>query len=176
MTHKKTFISYEDIVQKALRGVVHDVIGQVCRNGLPGNHHLYITFQTRFPGVKMASYLKERHPDEVTIVLQYQFWDLVADQDAFSVTLSFNDVRENLTIPYEAITGFVDPSVKFGLQFTPAELPQEDQIGSVEEETNSLEHESSPKASSKQKNKAIKNNKEDVPNVVSLDSFRNKKS
>lgn len=108
---------YDLMVETALRGVVRDALRRAAERGLPGNHHFYITFKTRAPGVHIPAYLVERYPDEMTIVLQFQFWDLEILEDQFSVTLSFNDVREPLTIPFEALTGFADPSVQFGLQF-----------------------------------------------------------
>ncbi|MCR9073391.1 MAG: ClpXP protease specificity-enhancing factor SspB [Alphaproteobacteria bacterium] len=108
---------YDLMVETALRGVVRDALRRAAERGLPGNHHFYITFKTRAPGVNIPAYLVERYPDEMTIVLQFQFWDLEILEDQFSVTLSFNDVREPLTIPFEALSGFADPSVQFGLQF-----------------------------------------------------------
>lgn len=162
-----THIPYEEIVQHALRAVARDVLKQVEREGFPGSHHLYITFQTGFPGVEMADYLKERHPQEVTIVLQHQFWDLSTTEKSFSVTLSFNDVKERLVIPYNAITGFVDPSVKFGLHFTPLEIE--------EEETPVT---SKPQSSKKAKKTKESHEKESSPvegKVITLDAFRKKK-
>ncbi len=110
-------IRYEKLVEDALRGVVRAALEQAGEDGLPGAHHFYVTFRTDHPDVEIPSYLHEKYPTEMTIVLQYQFWDLVVSDDAFSVTLSFNNVGENLVIPFIAITGFADPSVKFGLQF-----------------------------------------------------------
>lgn len=161
-----TSIPYEDIVQNALRRVVHDVLVQVAKNGLPGNHHLYITFQTHFPGVKIPDYLKERHPDEVTIVIQYQFWDLTVEENTFYITLSFNNVQERLRIPYNAITGFVDPSVKFGLQFTPVDITEEDLLPEEKEDKKDTK-DSLKKTSKKSSSKESK--------VIALDAFRNKK-
>jgi hypothetical protein len=86
-------------------------------NGLPGNHHFYITFHTRHPGVDLADYLRVQYPEEMTIVLQHQFWGLEVTQDWFEVTLSFNRVNERLHVPFAAVTAFADPSAKFGLQF-----------------------------------------------------------
>lgn len=120
---------YDLMVETALRGVVRDALKLAGERGLPGNHHFYITFKTRAPGVRIPEYLMERYPDEMTIVMQFQFWDLEIGEDRFSVTLSFNDIREPLTIPYEALTGFADPSVQFGLQFqqtTAGNSPQDD--------------------------------------------------
>lgn len=108
---------YDRLVEEALRSVVRTAMSEVAQNGLPGEHHFYITFKTRYPGVEIPVYLKQKYEDEMTIVLQHQYWGLKADADGFEVLLSFNDVHERLAIPYAAITGFVDPSVKFGLQF-----------------------------------------------------------
>jgi hypothetical protein len=87
---------------------------------LPGNHHFYIRFRTDHPKVSVPGFLKERHPEEVMIVIQYQFWNLKVSSDGFSVDLSFNGVRETLSVSFSALTAFVDPSVKFALQFTPS--------------------------------------------------------
>ena len=113
-----SLIPYDEIVQEALRAVVGRVLGSVAAGGgLPGEHHFYITFKTQAPGVDIPARLIERFPDEMTIVLQNRFWDLKVEQDHFSVGLSFNQTPSILTIPYAAITAFVDPSVDFGLQF-----------------------------------------------------------
>lgn len=108
---------YDLMVENALRGVVRDALRRAVTNGLPGNHHFYLTFRTRAPGVEIPPYLIERYPDEMTIVLQYQYWNLEVEDRRFSVMLSFNDVRERLVVPFDALTGFADPSVQFGLQF-----------------------------------------------------------
>lgn len=108
---------YDLMVENALRGVVRDALRRALDHGLPGNHHFYLTFKTRAPGVEIPSYLVERYPDEMTIVLQFQYWNLEVEDKRFSVMLSFNDIRERLIVPYEAMTGFADPSVQFGLQF-----------------------------------------------------------
>jgi hypothetical protein len=114
-----SLIPYDEIVQEALRAVVGRVLGEVMRSGgeLPGNHHFYITFKTGAAGVSIPQSLRERFPDEMTIVLQNKFWDLNVDEDGFSVGLSFNQVPAKLEIPFSAITAFVDPAVDFGLQF-----------------------------------------------------------
>jgi uncharacterized protein len=118
-TPPDSLIPYDEIVQEALRAVVGRVLGQIERSGgtLPGTHHFYITFKTSAPGVSIPPHLKERFPDEMTIVLQNKFWDLKVDANGFSVGLSFNQLPAKLTIPYAAITAFVDPAVDFGLQF-----------------------------------------------------------
>ncbi|MBC2652701.1 SspB family protein [Novosphingobium aerophilum] len=124
-----SLIPYDEIVQEALRAVVGRVLGQVAAAGgvLPGHHHFYITFKTAAPGVDIPKSLRERFPDEMTIVLQNKFWDLAVTGDSFSVGLSFNQVPTKLYVPFSAITAFVDPAVDFGLQFqaTVADLTPE---------------------------------------------------
>ena len=116
---KITKFDYEHLVQESLRSVVSEALTQVSKGGLPGNHHFYISFRTDYPGVDLPDYLLEQYPEEITIVLQYEFWDLEVEEDSFFVTLCFNYIHERLTIPLQAIVSFVDPSVKFGLQFSP---------------------------------------------------------
>ena len=117
-----SMIPYDEIVQEALRAVVGRVLGEVQRQGgeLPGSHHFYITFKTGAPGVSIPDSLRARFPDEMTIVLQNKFWDLKVDDHGFGVGLSFNQVPAQLSIPFSAITAFVDPAVDFGLQFQAA--------------------------------------------------------
>ena len=113
-----SLIPYDEIVQEALRAVVGRVLNQVAATGmLPGNHHFYITFKTRAPGVDIPKHLSERFPDEMTIVLQHKFWDLKVGDDLFEVGLTFNQVAARLVIPFAAISAFVDPEVNFALQF-----------------------------------------------------------
>ncbi|GBD43539.1 hypothetical protein HRbin40_01012 [bacterium HR40] len=111
-------IDYPTLVEDALRGVVREVLTRLARGEIGAPHHYYITFRTGAPGVVMPDYLRARYPHEITIVLQYQFWDLEVDEDSFSVTLSFNDVLERLTVPFRAVRIFADPAVEFGLQFS----------------------------------------------------------
>jgi hypothetical protein len=110
-------LDYNQLVETALRGAVREALKRVAEFGLPGNHHFYVTFRTDQPGVELPDYLHERYPEEMTIVLQHQYWGLEPGEDAFQITLSFNKVPERLVIPYAAITAFADPSVQFGLQF-----------------------------------------------------------
>jgi hypothetical protein len=110
-------IRYDILAQDALRGVMRDVLADAAKNGLPGEHHFYISFDTRAEGVKMSDRLREQHPQDITIILQHQFWDLAVTDDHFEVGLSFNGVPEKLVVPFEAVKGFFDPSVQFGLQF-----------------------------------------------------------
>lgn len=113
----KDILRYDLMVQDALKGVVRKILAEAGRDGLPGEHHFYITFRTTAPGVRLSQRLREKHPDEMTIVLQHQFWDLNVSDHAFEVGLSFSGVPERLLIPYDAITTFFDPSVQFGLKF-----------------------------------------------------------
>lgn len=115
---RDSLIPYDEIVQDALRAVVGRVLRQIVGyDSLPGEHHFYITFKTHAPGVNIPAHLIAKFPDEMTIVLQNRFWDLSVEDDYFAVGLSFNQTPSLLTIPYAAITAFVDPSVDFGLQF-----------------------------------------------------------
>ena len=111
-------VEYGRLVEDALRGVVRKVLADLAAGAIGAPHHYYITFSTRHPQVRMPDYLRERYPNEITIVLQHQYWDLEVDEEAFAVTLSFNDVPERLTVPFRAIRIFADPSAEFGLQFT----------------------------------------------------------
>ena len=113
-------IDYGRLVERALRQVVRAALDVVAKQGLPGRHHLYITFRTDHPGVGLADDLRARYPTEMTIVLQHEFWDLEVEEERFAVGLSFGGVPHRLEIPLEAVTVFADPSVEFGLQFTAA--------------------------------------------------------
>ena len=113
-----SLIPYDEIVQDSLRMVVRRVLGDVAAaGGLPGAHHFFIAFRTRFPGVDMPKHLLERYPDEMTVVLQHRYWDLLVEDEQLEVGLTFNQVPAKLSIPYKAISGFVDPAVNFALQF-----------------------------------------------------------
>ncbi len=123
----KDFIRYDLHVQDALRGVVRRVLADVVRDGLPGEHHFYITFRTQHPGVRLSNRMRAEYPDEMTIVLQHQFWDLTVTEQAFEVGLSFKGIPEKLVVPFEALTGFFDRSVDFGLRFeSDVEIDDED--------------------------------------------------
>ncbi|MBO0757510.1 MAG: hypothetical protein J2P54_16790 [Bradyrhizobiaceae bacterium] len=111
------YIRYDILAQEALRGLVRTVLADTAAKGLPGDHHFFITFDTRAEGVRMSPRLRAQHPSDMTIVLQHQFWDLTVTDDGFGVGLSFNGIPENLVVPWSAITDFVDPSVQFGLKF-----------------------------------------------------------
>ncbi len=120
----KDLMNYNDMVETALRGVVRTALDRVAEGGLPGNHHLYLSFHTDYPGVVLPSHLRERYPDEMTVVLQHQFWGLETNDQGFEVTLSFDDVHEYMFVPFAAMTAFADPSVQFGLQFKAGEDSQ----------------------------------------------------
>lgn len=110
-------IDYPLMIDTAMRGVVREALLHVQQNGLPGDHHFFISFQTHYPGVQMSPQLKSRYPEEITIVVQHQFWDLHINPEFFSLMLSFNNIPEKLVVPFDALTAFADPSIKFGLQF-----------------------------------------------------------
>lgn len=113
---------YKELTQQALRGVVREVIARTARaEALPGAHHFYISFRTDFPGVDIDADLARAHPEQMTIVLEHQFWDLAVDDEGFEVTLKFNRVPKFIRVPFAAITAFHDPSVEFALRFEPAE-------------------------------------------------------
>lgn len=160
-------LRYDKMVENALRGVVKQAIDEVKDEGLPGEHHFYITFLTEYPGVEIPEYLKERYPGEMTIVLQYQFSDLeVTADEKLQVTLSFNNSPETLRVPLGAITIFADPSVNFALQFQPVEEEsgQEDLI------LDTLMEDAESRDSSEDSDKDQKKGE-----VISLDQFRSKK-
>jgi hypothetical protein len=146
--------NYEEMVQENLRHVVREALEAVAQDGLPGAHHFYISFKTDYPGVQLADYLRERHPEEMTIVIQHQYWGLEVDSKGFYITLSFSASQERIYIPFHALLSFMDPYAKFGLQFVPP---------SISEMTEPEEHPggSTPGGDSS-------------GNVVSLDAFRKK--
>jgi hypothetical protein len=158
----ESLIPYDEIVQDALRAVVGRVLREVEQSGgLPGEHHFYITFKTRNPGVSIPKHLLERFPDEMTIVIQHRFWDLKVEEDSFTVGLSFGGVPATLHVPFAAVTQFHDPAVEFALTFhaDAAEEPSE-------------EHEAAENDPSEAEAPAKK--KDDGSNVVSVDFTRKK--
>ncbi|NVK33791.1 MAG: hypothetical protein HWE23_04870 [Rhodobacteraceae bacterium] len=182
-------LRYDILIQDALRGAVKKILAEVGRTGLPGEHHFYIAFETTAPGVRVSPRLKERYPQEMTIVLQHQFWDLSVGEHAFEIGLSFGGVPEKLLVPYSAIKGFFDPSVQFALEFDPGktaeELP-EDLLEAVEELSKAEQHaeaivgndsdESAPDKAKPAAAEATDGEAEADPSaqVVSLDAFRKK--
>ena len=164
-----SLIPYDEIVQEALRAVVGRVLGEIVAGGseLPGNHHFYITFKTHAPGVSIPTHLRERFPDEMTIVLQNKFWDLKVDEDGFTVGLSFNQVPAKLDIPYAAITAFVDPAVDFGLQFHAA-------VADVEPPVHEDAENDAPEADTERDGSPAVSPADDGSNVVTVDFGRKK--
>jgi uncharacterized protein len=122
-------IRYEAILLDALRGVVRAVLQRVLKRGIPGEHHFFITFDTRAPGVGLSKRLKDQYPHEMTIVLQHQFWDLAVTDDRFEVRLSFNNIPERLVIPFSAVRIFQDPTVHFALALRPPEGEEGEKAG-----------------------------------------------
>lgn len=174
-------MNYEQMTQLALRGVVRDAIRRVIReDGLPGAHHFYITFLTRYPGVEIDESLAKKYPEEITIVLEHQFWDLNAHAEEFEVTLKFGGVPKYLKVPYTAVTRFHDPSVGFALQFdTPPEMePAPPTLAKLEPKADAAPVKAK-KATTKSKSKdaapaETAAEAQDGEKVVSLDAFRKK--
>ncbi|MCB1463002.1 MAG: hypothetical protein KDJ90_11385 [Nitratireductor sp.] len=189
-------IRYDILAQEALRGVIRKVLDEVARVGLPGEHHFFITFQTDYPGVRLSKRMAERYPEEMTIVIQHTYWNLEVGENAFEIDLSFDDIRERLRVPYAAVRGFFDPSVKFGLQFDV--VPTDGQAALVAGERKQAADQGEPRrqgggsvpeikpkssggknaktAKSGDKNaKQDKQESDDATKVVSLDTFRKKK-
>jgi len=168
MSDTKDLMQYEHMAQEALRGVVRQALKKAASpERLPGDHHLYITFQTRAPGVSVPPDLSSRYRDEMTIVLQHQFWDLAPGETFFSVVLKFDGQPKKLSVPYAAVTRFQDPSVGFGLQFPPG--PVED----VPAEVQSLPSRG-PKLAATTDPEEPPEPTDDGPKIVSLDKFRKK--
>ena len=181
-------MNYEQMTQLALRGVVRDAVRRVIReDGLPGAHHFYITFLTRYPGVEIDETLAAKYPEEITIVLEHQYWDLSAHETEFEVTLKFGGIPKYLKVPYLAITRFHDPSVGFALQFDPEqpETENSDSIAQIAPAPKKVEPKRAlgkPAKKSVIKKKKAKTSEKDEENapendsekVVSLDSFRKK--
>lgn len=171
------FIDFPGLIDHAMREVVRQALVIAEKEGLPGDHHFFLSFKTDFPGVQISDALIARHPQEMTIVLQHQFWDLKVEDDFFTVTLSFNNVPEKLVVPFIALTAFADPSVKFGLQFH-AFIDEELMEELIENEQDLLDHlereELIETAKSKPK-KPAKGDQESDDVVVALDAFRKSK-
>lgn len=161
----KDLLRYDKMIESAMRGVVRQAISEAARHGLPGAHHFYISFRTDHPGTIVPEFLKSRYPQEMTIVLQYQFWGLDVEEESFSVTLSFNNAHERLTIPFQAVTVFADPAAKFTLPFQSVTAqPTQDAAA--------------PEAAAKAPPTAAPATSEEPPSegakVVTLDAFRKK--
>lgn len=151
------YLNYPLLIDAAMRGMVRDVMRRVQAEGLPGEHHFYISYYTGHPGVRMSDQLRAKYPKEITIVLQHQFWDFKIEDAQFHVTLSFGGAPEKLTVPFAALTAFADPSIKFGLQFQTSS----DYATSTEELPPS-----EPSADEEESG--------DAAEIISLDAFRKK--
>jgi hypothetical protein len=163
-------IRYDLLVQDALRGVVRHVLTDAATNGLPGEHHFYISFRTEAPGVRISNRLREKYPEEMTVVLQHQFWDLAVTEHGFEVGLHFSGIPERLLVPFDALTGFFDPSVQFGLKFEfagvePADNDEDPEDAETGDAKPPRPAETEPEAPSADEAGA---------QVVSLDAFRKK--
>jgi len=119
-------LDYGSLMHRAMRGLIFNVLEQVRDHGLPGNHHFFITFDTTHPDVQLADWLKDRYPEEMTVVIQHWFDNLVVREDGFSITLNFGDQPEPIQIPFDAIQTFVDPSVEFGLRFENQDMDEDE--------------------------------------------------
>ena len=150
-------INYAQMMQKAMQGLMIDVLKKTSINGLPGNHHYFISFKTKSEGVIVADWIKERYPEEMTIVIQHWFDNLNVNDNYFSITLNFGDNPENLTIPWDSILTFVDPSVEFGLRFEGEENKDNDTHEEISES-----------------NMVVIEEEDNVAEIVNLDSFRKK--
>ncbi len=149
-------IDYAELIDEAMHYVVRKVLTEVAEKGLPADHHFFITFRTQAEGVMISDELRKKYPEEMTIVVQHQYYDLEVDQERFSIVLSFDHVKHNLTVPFDSLVSFVDPSVRFGLQFNVLS-------GDDSEEANE------PPAPPKQLKDA---DGKVISNVVTLDKFR----
>ncbi len=173
---------YDALVDDALRSVVRRVLRMVADKGLPGSHHFYISFRSTDPGVKLPQYLRDKYPEEMTIVLQHQYWDLIITEEFFEVTVSFNKQQERIKVPFAALSAFVDPSVRFGLQFDRKDKGVGEKGELVGALTPLPSAEKRPAAAAETKQDAVEDTKgeaaakpEDAASkIVKLDSFRKK--
>jgi uncharacterized protein len=165
----KDFIGYQALTDQALRGVVRDALRRIEKSGLIGAHHFYLTFKTHADGVDIPEFLKEQYPDEMTIIIQHQYWALKVKEDYFEVTLTFKKLPAPLHIPFQALTAFFDPGVQFGLQFRAEGETAKPATGPVMVASPMPEAPAEPEAESAKPAAAEKPGE-----VVSLDSFRKK--
>lgn len=167
-------IRYDILAQEALRSVIRKVLSEVAATGhLPGDHHFFITFLTGAPGVRISQHLKSKYPEQMTIVIQHQFWDLKITESQFEIGLSFSDTPEKLVIPFNAIRGFYDPSVSFELEFDVAAGEDEEDASSAEITAYPLEKTEEAGVESP-KTGGDDDGSKPSGSVVSLDSFRKK--
>lgn len=159
----RDYLEYSEIVEGALRGVVREALAKVAETGLRGAHHFYIGYKTRFPGVEMSDNLLQKYPDEITIVIQHEYWGLEVEDDYFAVSLNFSGSNERLVVPFYAITSFSDPGVHFALHFS----PNEEEIAEDNLEKGDGQAKAPPTA-------APEAEQTGPGGVVSLDSFRDR--
>ena len=177
MSNSENRLDYGQLMQKAMRQMMADILRQVAEDGLPGEHHFYISFETDHPGVDIPDWLRDTYPEEMTIVLQDWFDDLAVAADRFSVTLNFSDMPQALVIPFEAVRTFVDPSVRFGLKFDPQEAGDLGLEGLMPGEEEEEEGESAtPEDASTETTEGEDEDQEKKPStgadIVTLDHFR----
>lgn len=168
-------IDYPGMIDSAMRGVVREALIHVDKFGLPGEHHFFISFQTNYPGVSISPQLKSRYPEEITIVVQHQYWDLKITDTQFSIMLSFNNIPEKLVVPFDALTAFADPSIKFGLQFhgkriAPVGVEKEEQVACPA--TGRTGHEKPPMAAFEEEAPSEETTAANDEKVISLEAFR----
>lgn len=162
------FIDYAKLIDEAMHIIVKKSLTKIAEEGLQNDHHFYISFLTQHEGVELSKKLKAKYPEEMTIVLQYQYEDLKVEDDKFTVSLSFGGLKEKIVIPYDALTAFADPSVKFGLQFR-----HMDEANIEDDLSENLDENIDKTQKKKQTAQAIVESKAD--NVITMDSFRKKK-
>ncbi|MEO1190329.1 MAG: ClpXP protease specificity-enhancing factor SspB [Pseudomonadota bacterium] len=173
---QKDLLRYDLMLQEALRSVLRKTLEIAADSGLPGNHHLFITFRTQAEGVEIADYLVARYQDEMTIVLQHEYWGLEIEGDQFSVTLSFSNRHERLVIPFSAVVAFADPAVNFGLQFDKAVKGEAQSESESKDDSKAAEPSKALAASSPPAEKDKEEEEAPSGNVVALDRFRKKES
>ncbi|WP_412509240.1 SspB family protein [Roseovarius sp. SYSU LYC5161] len=164
-------IDYGNLMHRAMRGLIQEVLADVRDNGLPGAHHFFITFDTTHPDARLADWLRERYPEEMTVVMQHWFDDLEVTDDGFAITLNFGDAPEHLVIPFDAIRTFVDPSVEFGLRFETQEDDEDATAPGAEAEADHEPETLAEPAPDPEGKTAAEAENHDA-DVVSLDSFR----
>lgn len=159
-------MNYEEMVRDAYRVIVRKILTRVSKNGLPGDHHFYIAFRPSAPGVDIPDFLRARYPDEMTIVIQHDFWGLKVDEDRFEINLNFDRRPTRLIIPFEALTGFLDPSVQFGVRFQADDASDGPVDGSFDKPASPSEGASAPQSDEHE------TADDDEGKVIALDSFR----
>jgi hypothetical protein len=180
----KDFIGYQALTDAALRSVVRDALRKIEKTGLIGSHHFYLTFKTQFPGVAIPDFLREQYPDEMTIILQHQFWGLKVKEESFEVTLTFKKLPATLSVPFVALTAFFDPAVQFGLQFrgeqtgpklpmTPSGMPSQLAPAKPADDVKEKDGKGHVRAESEEVDEAGRTSTQ-PGEVVSLDAFRKK--